>query len=76
MLAELSQERDIDVMCDEEDTESVLDYIWGYTAYTNLVTTRRRTAFIARNHLELQDITCLPSDIGIAAGMNGVWVVI
>jgi hypothetical protein len=43
----------------------------GYTAYTNLGTTRRGTALIARDHLELQKITCLPSGRSIVARLRG-----
>jgi hypothetical protein len=59
----------------QEDTESVLDKIWGYTANINLGTKRRGIALIARDHLELQEITCLPSGRGIATRLNGVWLV-
>jgi hypothetical protein len=30
---------------------------------------------MARDHLELTEITCLPSGRGIAAGLNSVWMV-
>jgi hypothetical protein len=68
MLEEFLREQDIDVMFVQEATHSILDNIWGYTAYTNLGATRRRKAFIARDHLELQGITCVLSGRALRLG--------
>jgi exonuclease III len=48
MLAEFVRKQDIDIMFVQEVIDLVLDNMWGYKAYTNLGTTRRGTAFIAR----------------------------
>jgi exonuclease III len=72
---EFLREQDIDVMFVQEVTQCVLENIWEYNAYTILGTTCRGRAFGARDHLELQEITCLPSGRGIAVGLNGVWMV-
>jgi exonuclease III len=71
MLTEFLRKQDIVVMFVQEVTDLVLD-MWGYKAYTNLGTTRRGTAFIARKKLELKKIKCLPSGRGFAATFNGV----
>jgi exonuclease III len=75
MLPEFVRKQDIDVMFVKEVTYLVLDNMWGYKAYTNLGTTHRGTAFIAREQMEIKEIKCLPSGRGIAATLNGVALV-
>jgi exonuclease III len=71
MLAEFLRDQAIDVIFGQQGTQSVLDNVWGYTACTNLGVTHRGTAFIARDHLELQEITCLSSGRSIVARLRG-----
>jgi len=65
----------IDILFLQEVTQPVLDNIRGYTAYTNIGTTRRGTAILTREHLPLTRTVCLPSGRGIAANFQGVWLV-
>jgi exonuclease III len=72
MLAEFVKKQDIDAMYVQEVTDLVQGNMCGYKAYTNLGTTRRGTAFISSEKLELKEIKCLPSGRGIAATLIGV----
>jgi exonuclease III len=40
-----------DIIFLQEDTQPVFDKLRGYTAHTNIVTTRRRKAILTREHL-------------------------
>jgi exonuclease III len=53
----------------------VYDNLRSYTAHTNTGTNRRGTAVLTRDHLFLTNIVRLPTGRGIAADLQGVWLV-
>jgi exonuclease III len=75
MLKDFVRKHDIDVLFVQEITEAVLENWWGYTAHTNIGTTGRGTAFLIKEYLELQNIKYLPSGRGLAATLNGIWLI-
>jgi hypothetical protein len=52
-----------------------LDNIQGIAAYSNIGTSRRETAMLTREHMPLTNIVRLPSGRGMAADLQGVWLV-
>jgi len=49
--------------------------IRGYTSYNNVGTANRGTAFLVRENIRITKLTKLPSGRGIAAEVNGLWIV-
>jgi len=75
MLEDFLRTQEIDFLFLQEVTKPVFDNLRGYTAYTNVGTTRRGTAILAREHLTLTRTISLPSGRGIAATFQGVSLV-
>ena len=74
MLEDFLRTQETDFLFLQEVRQPVFD-LRGYTAYTNVGTTRRGTAIIAREHLTLTRTICLLSGRGIAATFQGVSLV-
>jgi exonuclease III len=75
MLEDFLIREEIYIIFLQEVTEPVFDNLRGYTAYKNTGTTRRGTAILTREHLSLTNTVRLPTGRGIAADLQGVWLV-
>jgi len=75
MLEDFLQKQEIDIIFLQEVTRPVFDDIRGFTAYTNIDTTGRVTAILTKDHMQLTNIVCLPTDRGMAAQFQNVTIV-
>jgi exonuclease III len=75
ILEEFLWKQDIDLALVQEVKTPLLSAIRRYTAYMNEGTDRRRTAILVRDGIPITDIKRIPSDKGMAAILNGTWIV-
>jgi exonuclease III len=75
MLEDFLQKQEIDVILLQEVTRPVFGDIRGFAAYTNIGTTGRWTVILTRDHIQLTNIVCLPTDRGMAADFQNVTIV-
>jgi len=59
----------------QEVTHPSLDNLNGYTVHYNIGTSQRGTAIVARDNIELSNITRMSSGRAIAAEFKGIWLV-
>jgi exonuclease III len=59
----------------QEVTHPSLDNLNGYTVRYNIGTSQRGTAIVAKDNIELSNITKMPSGRAIAAEFKGIWLV-
>jgi exonuclease III len=52
-----------------------LDKLNGYTVHYNIGSSQRGTAIVARDNIELANITRIPSGRAIAAEFKGIWLI-
>jgi hypothetical protein len=75
MLEEFLWKQDINLALVQEVTTPLLSAIRRYTAYMNEGTDRRWTAILVKDGIPITDIKRIPSDKGMAAILNGTWIV-
>jgi len=75
MLEDFWQKQAIDIIFLQEVTRPVFDDIRGFTAYTNIRTTGRGTAILTRDLIQLTNIVCLSTGMGMAADFQNVSIV-
>jgi exonuclease III len=75
MLADLISKQDLDIMLLQEVATPNLIVPMEYTVYHNLGSTGRGTAIVLRSQLELRSVLKLPSGRGVAADLQGLWIV-
>jgi exonuclease III len=74
MLADFVTKQDIVVLLQEVSTSIPVNF-GGYAIHHNMGTSGRGTAILTRAQLELRGLLRLPSGRGMAADMQGVWLV-
>ena len=67
--------QETDIIFLQEVTQPLFDTIREYTKYTNIETNRRGTAILTGEHMPLTNRMRLPSGSGMAAELQGVWLV-
>jgi exonuclease III len=75
MLEDVLQKQEVDIIFLREVTRPVFEDIRGFTAYTNIGSSGRGTAILTRDHIQLTNIVCLPTDRGMAAQFQNVTIV-
>jgi len=75
MLRNFIYKQDIDILFMQEAAHPSLDKLNGYTVHYNIGTEQRGTAIVARDNIELANITRIPSGRTIAAEYKGIWLV-
>jgi len=75
MLEDFLQKQEIGIILLQEVTRPVFDDIRGFAAYTNIGSTGRGTAVLKRDHIQLTNIVCLPTGMGMAADFQNVTIV-
>jgi exonuclease III len=75
MLEDFICKQEIDVLFLREVMQSILYNIRGFAPYTNICTSGRGTAVLTREHMPLTNIVRLPTGRGMAADLQGVWLV-
>ena len=75
MLNEFLYKQEIDIMLLQEVTHTDFDEVRGYTVHFNIGTSKRGTAFVTREQIQITNVTRLPSGRGIAVNYQGVWIV-
>jgi len=59
----------------QDVTQPNLDTLRGYVAQTNVAINGRGTAIVTRENILLTNVVGIPSGRGIAAELQGVWLV-
>jgi exonuclease III len=75
MLADFVTKQDIDVLLLQEVSTIIPVNFGSYVIHYNIGTSGRGTAILSRAQLELREILRLPSGRGMAADMQGVWLI-
>jgi exonuclease III len=75
MLRNIIYKHDIDILFMREVIHPSLDKLSGYTVHYNIGSAKRGTAIVARDNIELANITRIPSGRAIAAEFKGIWLV-
>lgn len=75
MLEHFLHRNDIDILLVQEVTTDILHQMRGYTSYLNVGTSKRGTALIAKEPLNMTEIATIPSGRGIAATCTGLRIV-
>jgi hypothetical protein len=75
MLAEFTHKEDKDIALLKEVTTPNLRAIRRYTAHINQGTEGRKTLTLTKEGLTISNIKHLPSCQGIAAVLNGTWII-
>jgi len=75
MLSNFIFKQDIDILLVQEVTHLGIGNIYGYTTHYNIGTSQRGTAIIARDNIELRNITKIPTGRAIAAEHKGTWII-
>jgi exonuclease III len=75
MLRNFIYKHDIDILFMQEVNHPSLDNLNGYTVYYNIGSEQRGTAIVARDNIELANITRIKSGRAIAAELKGIWLV-
>jgi len=75
MLRNFIYKHDIDIFFIQKVTHPSLDKLNGYTVHYNMGTAQRGTAIVARDNIELANITRILSGRAIAAEYQGIWLV-
>jgi len=75
MLGDFLRRQEIDVMFLQEVTQPNLDTLRGYVAQNNTGTNGRGTAIVTSENKLLTNVVRIPSGRGIAAELQGVWLV-
>jgi exonuclease III len=66
---------EIAILLFQEVTQHVLHDHKGYTTHYNIQTSRRGTAIVARDGINLTNVTRLPSGRAIAVGFRELWLI-
>jgi exonuclease III len=74
MLGDFLRRQEIDVMYLQKVTQPNVDTLRGYVGQTNIGTNERGTAIVTRENIPLTNVH-IPSGRGIAAELQGVWLV-
>jgi len=75
MLEDFLQKQEIDIILLHEGRLPVFDDIRDFAAYTNIGTTGRGTTVLTRDHIQLTNTLCLPTDKEMAAFFQNVTIV-
>jgi exonuclease III len=75
MLRNFIYKHDIDILFMQEVTHPSLGKLNGYTVHYNIGSEQRGTAIVARDNIDLSNITRMPSGRAIAAEFKGIWLV-
>jgi exonuclease III len=75
MLAEFLRTWEIDILLAQEVTQAVLHETTGYTTQYNTETSRRGTAIVVRDGINLANVIRLPSGRAIAARFRDLWLI-
>jgi len=74
MLGDFLHKHEIDIIF-LQVTQPILNTLRAYAAHTNVGTNGRSTAIVTRKHYTLNNIVRLPSERGIVADFQGLWLV-
>jgi len=75
MLDALLRRQEIDILLVKEVTYHVLNDFQGYTTKYNIGASRRDTAFVARDGINLENIIMSPSGRAMAAKLREIWMI-
>jgi hypothetical protein len=75
MLQNFIYKHDINIHFMQEVTHPSLNKLSGYTVHYNIGSAQRGTAIVARDNIELANITRIPPGRAIAAEFKGIWLV-